>query len=257
MQTLTIGKVQKRTRFRSTRYKTSTHFRRIGYNIVGSKLNPRSIAFLVIISSLSIIGLNTLYSRFHDTFNHYFISAEAEVVTQDTDIYAPVIAGSNNNIAKVLPSYSTNSGISTIDRRAYVLDEYFNRNNSPLYGTGQVMVDACEKYGAPSDCLIVAAIARNESNLCKYSYSADMHNCWGYGGGGVYRMTFSSFEESIDRVTRTLMEGYGPQYINDPSLMETTFCGNEPGCTNWGNKIKHFRSEINDLAIELGVGSLL
>jgi len=149
------------------------------------------------------------------------------------------------------------SNITTKDKRVYVLDEYFRINQSPLYGTAQIMVDKCEQYGAPSDCIILAAIARNETDLCKYHNSFDMMNCWGFGGGGIYRITFNSWDEVIDRITSVLTQQYGNAYIINPSLMERTFCGDEPGCTNWGAKIKGFAAEIDNFGISLGVGSIL
>lgn len=166
-----------------------------------------------------------------------------------------VNAESITNSRSAQNNYFTN--IQSKDKRVYVLDEYFRANNSPLYGTAKIMVDKCDQYGAPKDCVILAAIARNETDLCKYHNSASMFNCWGFGGGGIYRINFNSWEEAIDRVTSVLVQQYGNRYIIDPSLMERTFCGDEPGCTDWGNKIKSFVKEIDDFSVSLGVGSIL
>lgn len=153
------------------------------------------------------------------------------------------------------PNFSPS--IELVDKRVFLLDEYFRVNNSPLYGYGKVFVDKCDQYGAPHNCLVVAAIAKNESDLCKYANSADMHNCWGFGGPGIYRTNFGSFEESIDRVTQVLVQQYGVKYMINPSLMERTFCGSEEGCTGWGGKIKSIMYSINDFGIGLGLGSTL
>jgi hypothetical protein len=144
------------------------------------------------------------------------------------------------------------SKVDYIDPRAYVLDEYFKANGSPLYGTGKIFVDACERYGAPGDCVTVAAIARNETDLCKYHTSAQYYNCWGFGGGGNDRITFSSWEESINLVTDRLANSYGYKYMLDPSLMERTFCGPDPACIGWGTRIKYFMSEIDQYPLSLG-----
>lgn len=159
----------------------------------------------------------------------------------------------NYQYFKTKSYYSSSSGA---DIRTIVLDEYFRRADSPLYGYGDVFVKACVEFGAPEDCITVAAIARNESDLCKYSISADMYNCWGFGGGGTYRRTFSSFQEGIYTVTDVLVNQYGEEYIIDPRLMEETFCGDEPGCADWGSDILYFMDEINNLSIQLGYGSL-
>lgn len=142
--------------------------------------------------------------------------------------------------------------VGLIDVRAFVLDQYFAANQSPLYGTGRVFVDACNRYGAPRDCVVVAAIARAETDLCKYYTSASYYNCWGFGGGGANRIRFNSWEESIDRVTRVLVQRYGIESMNDPSLMEKVFCGSEPGCTGWGNRVKYHMNAISEFPRTIG-----
>ncbi|MDZ4840107.1 MAG: hypothetical protein SGJ04_08885, partial [Bacteroidota bacterium] len=143
--------------------------------------------------------------------------------------------------------------INIVDERAYVFDQYFLANNSPLYGYGKLFVEKCDQYNAPKDCITIIAIARNETNLCKYSISAEMHNCWGFGGGGEHRLYFESFEASIDRVSKVLMEGYGRPYMENPSLMEGTFCGPQDECRNWGNSIKFFMKQIDEFGKSLGI----
>lgn len=152
--------------------------------------------------------------------------------------------------------YSISSQASNIDKRVYVLDEYFKMRNSPLYGYASEFVAACERHGAPKDCIVLAAIARHETDLCKYYMSAEMRNCMGWGGGGEYRMRFDTFEEHINIAYDVLVNQYGLRFMRNPSLMDTTFCGSEPGCTNWGERIKFFMREIDDFGVSLGVGRL-
>ncbi len=151
----------------------------------------------------------------------------------------------------------TQSTYSTIEYRAWVLDQYFYENNSPLYGTGKYFVNACNKFGAPADCTTVAAIAEAETDLCKYHTSAEYHNCWGFGGGGEHRIYFDDWNDSISLVTERLVYSYGLKYMIDPSLMERTFCGWEPGCTNWGNRVKYFMKKISDYPEQKGFGPSL
>lgn len=143
--------------------------------------------------------------------------------------------------------------LGTQDIRAYVLDRYLSDNSSPLAGTGNLFVEACDTYKAPADCITVVAIARAETDLCKYHTSASYYNCWGYGGGGIYRIYFNSWRESIFRVTRTLVNNYGTQSIINPSLMERTFCGDEPGCTGWGNRVKFHMQIIDEYPKKMGL----
>lgn len=151
---------------------------------------------------------------------------------------------------------SISSQASNIDKRVYVLDEYFKMRNSPLYGHAKDFVGACDQFGAPKDCIAVAAIARHETDLCKYYMSHEMRNCMGWGGGGEYRMRFDSYEQHIYNAYDVLVNQYGLRFLRDPSLMDTTFCGSEPGCTGWGERVKFFMREIDDFGVSLGVGRL-
>lgn len=142
--------------------------------------------------------------------------------------------------------------VGLVDVRAFVLDQYFLENQSPLYGTGKIFVETCDRLGAPKDCRVVAAIARAETDLCKYHTSASYYNCWGFGGAGPHRIYFKSWEESINRVTNSLVNSYGLEYMINPSLMERTFCGWEPGCTGWGNRVKYHMKIIDEYPLKLG-----
>lgn len=153
--------------------------------------------------------------------------------------------------------FSVQSNIDAKDRRGYVLDQYFKKYNSPLYGYGSVFVSACDKYKAPQDCITVAAIAKHETNLCNYKYSAEMFNCWGFGGADGHRRQFSSFEDGIYTVTQVLVNEYGIKYMINPSLMEKTFCGTiDPLCEGWGGRVKAIMNDINEFSKSINMGDL-
>lgn len=203
------------------------------------------VFFAFVISFLSLVNVRAVVQN---TFSNYYVNADSS----NPDIKPPVITSDGTQSVNS-EAFNSNSNASFVDKRAYVLNRYLASNNSPLAGYGQTFVDACDKYGAPRECITVVAISYNETHLCKYPGSAEMFNCWGFGGGGVYRMTFSSFYESIDRVTKVLVQQYGIKYIEDPSLMDGTFCGNEEGCNGWGVRIKYFMKDIRNYAATLGI----
>lgn len=207
--------------------------------------------FYILLSILFNVGL--LVSRIAAGSSGNILGANS----LDIDSQLTVSSSSSTKLSNLQSDINYYSTIGIQDKRVYILDSYFKANNSPMFGTAQIIVDKCEQYGAPRDCTIIAAIARNETDLCKYHNSAEMINCWGFGGGGIYRITFNSWEEAIDRVTSVLVQQYGNQYILNPSLMERTFCGDEPGCTNWGDKIKGFVRDIDNYGISIGMGSIL
>lgn len=159
--------------------------------------------------------------------------------------------------ALLITSLKAKSTVGLVDMRAYVFDQYFLENKSPLYGTGKLFVDACDKYNMPKDCTTVVAIARAETDLCKYYNSATYFNCWGYGGGGGYRIYFQSWQQSIDKVSQSIAQSYGTEFILDPATQERRFCGTEPGCTGWGKRVKYHMQLISDYAKKLGFDKTL
>lgn len=225
------------------------------------KLSATNVSFYLFLFLVLGLGVNELGKILTGSIDSYSVAAEEMYYKTSLDLDPSAIAVTNkvtgSGVLGVNTDKTIDTKISIVDERAYVFDQYFLANNSPLYGYGNYFVEKCDQYNSPKDCITIVAIARNETDLCKYSISAEMHNCWGFGGGGVHRLYFESFEASIDRVSRVLMEGYGRQYIEDPSLMEGTFCGPQDECKNWGNSIKFFIRQIDEFGKSLGVGSLL
>lgn len=184
------------------------------------------------------------------------LSINGQKIENTNGYFEPQVLSVSNEYT-VKADVETDTKIIYKDVRAYILDQYFLAHQSPLYLYGEKMVEACDYYNGPKDCTILAAIARNESYLCNYKGSLEMKNCWGFGGGGEHRRTFSDFTEAIYKITDVLVNQYGKRYIEDPVLMQDTFCGSEPGCEKWGENIKYFTKEINDFGLALGLKSIL
>lgn len=136
------------------------------------------------------------------------------------------------------------------DYRALVLDKYFSKYNSPLAGYGSDFVAACDKYGLPSDCTLLPAIAYAETKLCTKSISAKQFNCWGWGGSGDNRIIFKNFPDAIDRISFYMNEGYG-LYLKRPDLIVKNYCGGH--CEDWASVVKREQRAINNLANQLGL----
>jgi hypothetical protein len=241
-----IGKVVRRHRLQIAKTKIKKFDK--------SKLRkPTKVVFSIFLFFILSIGLVNLQSSLKNSLNNYYLNAQTKI--EDPEIIPAEITESTTLTQKNLSNdFNSLSNATYIDKRAYVLDKYLQSNGSPLYGKGQTFVDACDKYGAPHECITVVAIAFNESHLCKYPGSAEMFNCWGFGGAGVYRRTFSSFDEGIDTVTKVLVQQYGLKYMENPQLMENTFCGTEdPLCDSWGRKINYFMNNIRQFSKDLGV----
>ena len=250
MAEIEIGKIKKR--------KINVNIlKKIGTNKYG--ITYKHIFILVLLITTITLIYTQISPRISGIFNNYLISANPAKNGKQIEISKQEMGNdSSNRVSNIPPTISNQTvTIQNEDVRAYMLDQYFLANHSPLYGTGKIFIAKCDQYKAPSDCLTIVAIAKHETDLCKYSNSADMHNCWGFGGGGIYRQNFTSFDDSIDAVTRSLVYSYGNKYITDPSLMERTFCGAEASCSGWGNRIKYFIDQIDQFSQNIGLGSML
>lgn len=212
------------------------------------------VIHLLIIGIFSIfIGTKAVELFNSSTSTHYIVQAEQGSSEQLSDVQ---IAQDREYKLFYDEEFYRTEQLNILDKRTYVLEKYFQANNSPLVGHAQEFIDACDQFGAPKDCVVVAAIAKNESNLCKYYMSAEMKNCWGYGGPGVHRWTFPSFKAGIEQVTNILVNRYGLEYMVDPRKMQRTFCGADPSCETWGGNIIKIMDQIDAFAESLGVGKL-
>lgn len=212
----------------------------------------KHIAYSAIIFISSLIVLNFSFFHLERLLPNTEAKAAEAIKTYDARFADPV----SNRVLGINQNSIYNNLVFTgkSDVRVYILEKYFEANNSPLVGTGHVFIEKCLQYGAPADCISVPAIAKHETDLCNYYVSAEQHNCWGWGGGGEYRQEFDSFETSIDTATRVLATQYGPRFMMDPRLMERVFCGPQAECDNWGNRIIFFMRELDDFSAGLGLG---
>lgn len=254
---MSIGRIAKRDRLygfkevsKSVKKKASSK----ATNIVRNTDKKRLGKTLILIFAISI-GSLAFYKVGENYTKNYYVEASSINEVDQLELKAPSIESNSGSVYGLNTStYESSSSVIKKDKRAFVLDRWFEQYGSPLYGHGQTFVNACDEIGAPRDCIVVAAIAFNETHLCTYPGSAEMFNCWGFGGGGKYRATFSSFEESIYRVTDVLVNQYGLKYMEDPRLMEKTFCGVEdPLCAAWGTKILSIMRNLKQFGRNLGV----
>jgi hypothetical protein len=200
--------------------------------------------FVIIPGIISFVSLPYIFEASN------FIQQQISVIYNRNGILDQVSINPSLNIKLSLPSQSTLKSGSE-DYRAFVLDTYFAKYNSPLVGSGKSFVNACNKYGAPYDCTTLAGIAFVETRLCTLALSAKQRNCWGFGGSGSNRITFKSFDEAIDLITNRLVNSYGNNYILNPEKMQSTYCG--PQCTSWAKGVNNARAEIIKTASELNL----
>ncbi|MBI2641696.1 hypothetical protein HYW87_03835, partial [Candidatus Roizmanbacteria bacterium] len=133
----------------------------------------------------------------------------------------------------------SNSGLKAesklADGRAANLKSFFRNHNSPLYDYAELIVEVSDKH--KFDYRLLAAIAMQESNLCKY-IPANSNNCWGWGIYGNTVTRFSSYEEAIETVAGGIKSDYIDRGLLTASAIMSRYTPSSNG--SWANSVNHF-----------------
>ncbi|MCH7951491.1 glucosaminidase domain-containing protein [Patescibacteria group bacterium] len=142
-----------------------------------------------------------------------------------------------------LPQTAKNikTAIRTGDARPVIIDLYLSRYNSPMAGSGDLIIEAAEKYGV--DPYLFIAIAQQESNLGKKMPSEDCHNAWGYGIHSRGTLCFESWEEGIEAVMKGLSEKFLQKGLTNPQEMMKVYTPLSSG--SWAKGVEQFMEELN------------
>jgi len=125
------------------------------------------------------------------------------------------------------------------DKRIENLRMFFSRYNSPLEPYTEYFVKTAEKYDL--DYRLLPAIAMQESNLCKKA-PKDSYNCWGYGIYGKKITKFSSYEEAIETVAKTLFIEYKSRGLVTPEEIMAKYTPSNNGA--WANSVSFFMDRL-------------
>lgn len=98
----------------------------------------------------------------------------------------------------------------TGDARPVHIKQYLEKYHSPLLPYTDLIIELSEKYDV--DFRLPLAIAQCESNVCK-KIPFGSYNCWGFENGAT---KFESYEHALERVFKTLKEGYIDQGLTTP-----------------------------------------
>lgn len=103
------------------------------------------------------------------------------------------------------------------DARVELVRLYLQRFGSVLEPYAAFIVQTADKYNL--DYRLIAAIAQQESNLCKF-IPAESYNCWGWGIHSKGSLGFQSYEEAIETVSKGLSEEYIEKgYVTPEQIM--------------------------------------
>jgi len=117
-----------------------------------------------------------------------------------------------------LPRTATDikTAIKTGDARPVIVRDFLRLYHSPLEPYANFIVEVSDKYGF--DFRLLPAIAMAESGAGK-EIPDDSYNAWGYGVYGDQVLGFTSWEEGIERVAKSLKEDYISYGLKTPEEM--------------------------------------
>lgn len=193
---------------------------------ISFSLTILSTLFFFIATPLIIaLSLHTLLS----IQNSAKINKELTETSQSTQIFA-ALPDSNP---------STSFELISSDARGDILKKYLSEYNSPLAPYSYYIVNVADEYNI--DFRLITAIARQESNLCKY-IPENTYNCWGWGIHSRGTLGFNSYEEGIKTVSEGLKKEYLSKGYNTPDEIMKKYTPMSNG--SWANAVNQFLTEM-------------
>lgn len=144
--------------------------------------------------------------------------------------YSPVVLG------------SISSDITAKDARPQIVSAFLGRYNCPIEPHdyyGNYFVEVADEYNL--DFRLLPAIAMQESNCCKKS-PENSNNCGGYGIYGDTITSFSSYEEGIDKIARTLSKSYASRGLQEVDEIMTRYTPRSNG--SWAVGVLYFMNQM-------------
>lgn len=130
------------------------------------------------------------------------------------------------------------------DMRVTELREYLESHNSPLAEYAEDFIKYSDQYDL--DWRLVPAITGVESTFGKH-IPYNSYNAYGWANGNY---SFSSWEESIGHVSKTLAEKYIAKGANTSSEIGRIYA---PPSSTWSSKVEYFKNKIEPLPVEFAL----
>lgn len=154
----------------------------------------------------------TLTTILFSSFFLYF-TTKPKVVSYNT---------SDFSLFAALPSNSSqiSQKIGFSDARSKIIENFFKGYKSTLAQFSSVFIEVADKYSL--DFRLLPAIAMQESNGGK-KVIKDSYNPFGFGIYGTKVIKFSSWEEGIEKVGKTLRYNYIDQGLKTPKQIMSKY----------------------------------
>lgn len=185
-----------------------------------------ALFFFITTPIIIIISLSTLLSL--DTNRTKSVS---DVLGTETNgsIFASLPDDKPSTYFKLIPS----------DARGDIVKNFLSKYNSPLEPYAYYIVNMADQNEI--DFRLIASIARQESNLCKF-IPENTYNCWGWGIHSRGTLGFSSYEEGIKIVTEGLKKDYINKGYNTPDEIMRKYTPLSDG--SWAKAVNQFMQEM-------------
>lgn len=144
------------------------------------------------------------------------------------------------NQIPILPPFE--ASLVTKDARPKILSSFLENYSCPLTPYdhyADTYIEVADKYNL--DFRLIPAISMQESNCCK-KIPEGSNNCWGYGIYGDQVTTFSTIEEGIDTVGKTLAKHYTSKGLMEPEEIMSKYTPQSKG--SWAAGVLHFMYEM-------------
>jgi len=123
------------------------------------------------------------------------------------------------------------------DRRIEKLKSFLESYNSPFSSQANYLVETADKYKI--DWKLIPAISGVESTFGK-RIPHDSYNAYGWVNG---KYKFNSWEESFEKVAKTLKEDYIDRGIDTPEKIGPVYA---PPSKTWASKVSYFINKLEN-----------
>lgn len=174
-------------------------------------------------------------------FSLLYLNREKGVPENSIVHASPSVLRSGIKVYASLPStFSTIDGVVTsADARVEIVRQFFESYNSPLSVLAPLIVEKADEFNL--DFRLVPAIAMQESSGCKF-IPAGTYNCLGWGIHSAGTLGFTSYEESIDLVSKGLKEEYLDKGYETIEEIMSKYTPLSPG--SWAEGVRSFMGEM-------------
>jgi len=143
------------------------------------------------------------------------------------------------------------------DLRVQALEKYLRETrNSPTADYAYLYIYYADLYNVP--WILMPAIGEAETHSCthgrtstKAAPSDKQKNCWGIGGSPKNRITYKTWEQSIESAVRLISKSYGQGTISMMAI-QRKYCG--AGCVGdvWSRRVIYYVDKINEYSANIG-----